>query len=384
MGGPFPPPSVYHLLIPQGFFEVWISRQRGIIGLMPEFLNKQKLIATGVIVIFVGIVWLLINWISPMEQQERFSPFSPVVNDFSVARESKSLYTKPSLSVFEISEESENNSGFNEFLESFHPIISEVFIPLATKSAEFVSLVSLENPPEQENALSKEEIFDRLWPPDYRNDYLGALEDIMIDDGFLGPSDKHDVIDSDEDVYAILLNTINYAQAKGWLHPDDALKMQSGVKNDLPKDIARERKSLENMGKSSGALLPYNQKFASEKHDTRFFIEDIVEGLKYFFLTQHAYAGWVTSPDCYKDNNPGYIVPGFNALTFCCDCGLNLSCSRGVCVCVWKEHCGPGGCSCTNLGCLNGQCGWGAGPALGPEKWPNAIWDSATGICGCG
>lgn len=360
---------------------MWISLRCGIIRSMPEFLNKKKLITAGAIVSFIGVIWLLI---SLMGKQERFSPSPTIVNDFPVARESKSLYTQPFLSVFEISEKDENNPGFNKFLESFHPIISEVFIPLATKSAELVSPVSLENFPEQENGLSSEEIFDRLWPPDYRNDYLGALEDIMIDDGFLGPSDKHDMIDSDEDVYAILLNTINYAQAKGWLHPDDARKMQSALKNDLPKDIARERKSLENTGKSSGALLLYNQQFASEKHDTRFFIEDIVEGLKYFFSTQHAYAGWVTSPDCYKDNNPGYTVPGFNAQTFCCDCGLNLSCNRGVCVCVWQEHCGPGGCSCANFGCLNGQCGWGAGPASGPEKWPNAIWDSVTGTCGCG
>ena len=220
--------------------------------------------------------------------------------------------------------------------------------------------------------LTEEEIFDRLWPPSYR-DYLLELEEFLIREGSLTKEKKHAVFDSEEDGYVILLALADYAEMKGFLPKSDIDLFRIGVTKDLPYQLEIEKKALQ-QGKSA-TLVPGYQRLAGTASGMHFFVKDILEGLQYMMTlwAPDAYAGWNVSPDCYKDFNPEYVVPGFNNKTICCDCGLIWVCSP-YCVCVYQEHCGPAGCDCENWGCLNGQCG----------TWPNAIWDPETTTCGCG
>ena len=156
---------------------------------------------------------------------------------------------------------------------------------------------------------------------------------------------------------------------------DDAVRMRKYITEVLPQDIEGERNALRLGGAQTIKVLPGDhQAFAEWDNGVKYVVNDMLDGLKYIFTTNYAEAGWFVSPDCYKDNAPDYTVPGFNGFTFCCDCGLNWECGPDGCICVFELHCGPSFCDCENFGCLNGQCG----------AWPNAIWDPATGTCGCG
>lgn len=83
-----------------------------------------------------------------------------------------------------------------------------------------------------------------------------------------------------------------------------------------------------------------------------------------------AEAFWYTIPDCYKDDNPFSMVPGYTNIALCCNCGYH--CSDG---CAYFQDCGFQSIACNvPLGCLNLEC----------KFYQNAIWSSLTGICGCG
>lgn len=259
----------------------------------------------------------------------------------------------------------------------------EVEVPSENEPLQSIQVPQEPKPPKP----TEEEIFNKLWPLDYR-DFLTVMQDLMIKDGFMAAEARISLVDTDEKVYSILLKTTDYAEKQGWVVAEDAEKLRRGVSISLRAAIDEERKAYRE-GRTPISILPRDQNISRVWYGKQFFVEDVIRGLKYVLSIQTANAGWHTSPDCYKDNNPEYTVPGFNAWSFCCDCGLNWRCSSVGCICVYKEHCGPGGCDCANFGCLNNVCGWGPGPAFGPEHWPNAIWDSlggafGTGICGCG
>lgn len=225
--------------------------------------------------------------------------------------------------------------------------------------------------PQATQELTNEEIFDRLWPPSYRQALLD-VEKVFIEQGFLSAGSRHNTLLKDEDIYDILLTFINAAEKNDWIVGQDASLFRKGVRELLPKDIENERAELQrNGGVSSGRALPGGQQFTRSFLDQKDLLDSLLEGLKYVFSVNYALAGWVTSPDCYKDDAPDYPVPGFNSLIFCCNCGL-------YCVytyCEFIPDCGPHSAECNvPLGCLNLICG----------LWPNAIWDPMTGICGCG
>lgn len=224
-------------------------------------------------------------------------------------------------------------------------------------------------------SLTEEEIFDQLWPPSYR-EHLLELEELFVENNVISPAEKHDTVLRDEDGYAILFQLADYMEKKGILPSQDVERYRRAVLIDLPRELEKEREALRQNGKSV-TLVPGYQNLAGIKFGNTFFITDIIEGLKFIISSwsaEEARAGWFVSPDCYKDNDPNYTVPGFNNKTICCDCGENSECGPDGCICIFEEHCGPSLCDCANFGCLNGQCG----------DWPNAIWDPATQTCGCG
>lgn len=228
--------------------------------------------------------------------------------------------------------------------------------------------------------LTDREIFDRLWPPGYR-EALQSIEILMIEDGFVAEREQRSVVRSDADIYAILSKLIDYAEKQSWIVAEDAEKLRVGVTVDLPQQIEAERKALQMNGMGTSTILPRNQRIAES--DKQSLIVGIIDGLKYMLSAHYADAqipsvpGWHTTPDCYKDLMPFNPVPGFNSLAICCNCGL-------FCIpplaCVFIPDCGPFSVACTiPLGCLNLNC----------ALWPNAIWDRltnpfSTGTCGCG
>lgn len=226
--------------------------------------------------------------------------------------------------------------------------------------------------------LTDEEIFDRLWPQSY-HDYLHTLEDIMAQDGFIRAEEKHVTIHTNEEIYAILLKTVDFAVLKGWVVPEDAEQLRKGIKGPLADSIRVEGDALRRGGDVSEKLpLPGSQQLSSIPSEKKTIFGDVLDGLKYVFSVRQAFAGWHVFPDCYKDDNPLNSTPGFNGWAFCCDCGFVEECSPDGCVCVFELHCGTS-CTCYPLGCLNAVC----------IAWPNAIWDQfsnplGTGICGCG
>ncbi len=236
-------------------------------------------------------------------------------------------------------------------------------------------------PNEPVSALSEEQIFEIIWPKDYRN-ALVMLQDLMVKDGFIAESRKISVMQSDDQVYAALLSIVDYAVKEGWVVPADFEKLRAGIK-ELEKIITAERANLRRHGKlSDGVLLPGGQRISKTPQIKQDFFSMIIDGLKYSLTVQSANAqipgvpGWHTTPDCYKDLAPAYWVPGPNLWAFCCNCGL-LCTPVG---CTFIPDCGPFSVACNvPLGCLNLMC----------IAWPNAIWDApwnplGTGICGCG
>lgn len=227
--------------------------------------------------------------------------------------------------------------------------------------------------------LSEEEIFDRLWPPAYR-EALVTVQDQMIEAGFLVSGDKVSVFTSDDDVYRVMSNLLSYAEKNNWVAPADAVKLRKGLDVDLVAAIAADREHLKTNGTVSSAVLPRNQRLDVSVSPT--LVQNIIDGLKYVLSARYAEAqipgvpGWHTIPDCYKDLAPIFPPGGPDLWSFCCNCGL-------LCVgpvCTFIPDCGPFSVACdVPLGCLNLMC----------ATWPNAIWDAfwyplGTGICGCG
>jgi len=230
------------------------------------------------------------------------------------------------------------------------------------------------------NPLTDEEIFNAIWHPDYVQ-ALKMIENQMVQDGVMKDTERS-TFSRDEDFYVFLQTTLEYARAKGWLEEEDYQRYQKVWAEDLPQMVKQEREALKKSGRRSG-VLPADQRLSLEK-PTASLLKDVVDGVLYsVLLVRPAYASWVRSPDCYKDDDPDYNIPGFNARIFCCNCGIVIFVCGETCCEEFVEDCGEQGNECEQrsdcapyipLGCLNLICG----------SWPNAIWDPDTGTCGCG
>jgi hypothetical protein len=251
--------------------------------------------------------------------------------------------------------------------------------------------------------LTEEEVFDILWPPDFRA-RLMSIQNLEIIDGvvkgnnqaflegvaaneesfggstvinkwYIPPEDRAAAFKTDEDVYKALRAIARQMHLNGMLNSDQLSTVEDTLNHLLPGLIDAERKILLNFGRI-GLMLPgeWQTSFLS---GIRKFARTLLDWFMRDFLIKSVYAAWVRQAlfpgmpgDCYKDDVPMYPVPGFNLAAPCCNCGLK--CGNG---CVFIPDCGEQGTRCNvHFGCLNLMC----------REWPNAIWDPQTTICGCG
>lgn len=252
--------------------------------------------------------------------------------------------------------------------------------------------------PAENSFLSDEEVFKKIWPDVYRK-YLTDTQNLVILDGTLAAGAENVFVDrgldevqeesapnfnwaipdaqritsfsTDEDIYKAYEVILDQAYKQGYITETDYRNFQKGLREILPALVEEEKRFIR-QGEPQSLILPGGQQLAAAGN-TREAVMDILDGLKYvFFVAEPANAAWVRSPDCYKDDDPGNQILGFNGSTFCCNCGLR---HRSRCRWRFVNDCGTNGSGCDiQLGCLNKVCG----------GKPNAIWDPASGICGCG
>lgn len=203
--------------------------------------------------------------------------------------------------------------------------------------------------------LTEEEIFNWIWPKDYRRG-LAEIETLYTNQGYIAQRPPTNFND-EKNIYQFLAETLDVAEAQKWIIPSDATILRKGLKETLPLVIEHDKNLLRQ------GLMPIS-----------FLPKDIdIAKLRWVILANIAQAspGWVTSGDCYKDDVPLNPLPGPNIWAECCNCGL-------FCVgyyCKFIPDCEEQSKKCNvPLGCLNLAC----------RTFPNAIWDPLTGICGCG
>jgi len=271
--------------------------------------------------------------------------------------------------------------SFPDFLIRGREFLEETFKPPATKTTS----VSPSSPLPQ-RVMSEEEIFNTLWPKSYLEN-LRVFEDVMHNDGFITEAERHTVIDSEEDIYAVLLKMLDYTEAKQWIPAGDIAKLRQGLLGDFKKMKDRERELLrEPPAEGPTSSLPqFPRPFLSSKEESSrtFIVSSLLNALSILSLPEaEADAPWwhtllTGSSDCYKDEDEDFKPLGPNLWAACCNCGLTFDIEFGT---VFNLDCGPFSVFCDiPLGCLNLVC----------IDWPNAIWDAfwypnGMGICGCG
>lgn len=248
-----------------------------------------------------------------------------------------------------------------------------------SSSSSFSQPVSPPAPPPRP-VLSKQEVFNRLYPAEAR-DYLRTLEKVMRDQKFLKPSDVFNFDDHEHigDVYDFLKRAVDFGVSVNLVSQDQVFNFKQGV--DKARDLNEvEAQELERTGRSS-AGFPDGEKTPASRENL---LAQFLETLKDLFVIPVAYASWVSAPTglCFKF---GAInsVPGLQHPAFCCNCGIHFD--EGIP--IFLPECGPYNFACDiGLGCLNG---WA-------RKFPSAVWDGPpgmpppappppwTGICGFG
>ena len=188
--------------------------------------------------------------------------------------------------------------------------------------------------------LSDYEIFTILHPP-YYLEYLSTIEDLMIGDGRLGPSEKQ-VFDSEAKVIAFWRDKVfDYIVLKGIMAPEDRTRFEYGL--EVVQELHREEANYlrYDVQSSKYRVVAFWEPFY-ERMRGGGGLGDIVAGL--FVPRARAQS------DC-SQSGAGSQQAGSNVEAVCCDCTIN-----GV-----------------PVGCLNAVC-----------SGRPAIYDQATGICGCG
>ena len=255
-------------------------------------------------------------------------------------------------------------------------------------------------PPPTGRRPTEEEIFRELWPESYLA-RLSAFERLVVRGGiileidpmfqtkparvaadaptqyvpewFIPAEKRHASFRTDEDVYGALLNIAEERYEAGLSSRDELETARWSITAVLPQVIERDRERLRR-GLSRGPF-PRPEQVASCSVERRTFTGLFKLLASEFTFLKPAFAGWYTSPDCYKDDDPKYQPLGSNTQVGCCNCGFIIVCTPAGCYLVPVDDCGTGGAICDiQVGCLNGVC----------EDWPNAIWDEDTETCGCG
>lgn len=173
--------------------------------------------------------------------------------------------------------------------------------------------------------------------PEFYVEYLNEMQDIMIADGALG---QKTIFNTNDKVISFLDIFLDYLVNEGVVPASQQEQLHKGLRVALVmlKEEARGQSSYFNLNSPLG-LITVN---ASARRSFSL-VSDIFRRMMEF---KNAYA----QGECYQEGASG--GGGSNLPAPCCNCRL------------------PNG---QPIGCLNKVCAGGA-----------AIWDSQTGICGCG
>ena len=242
--------------------------------------------------------------------------------------------------------------------------------------------------------ISDAEIFNSVYPPEYLKD-LSSVQDRLINNNIIKGAERIE-LNSETALVSFSLKILDYLVAQGHVSPED----QSSLTDFWTRDYLEMKRNEYNEIKSSGKLNSALNWYRYPKVDYPPYLAlahaagltGIIKTMAHIFANKIADAGWFTTPDCYKDNNPEYLVEGFTVVTGCCNCGVIIYECGDACCASFIPDCGPNGYTCAvasncanyiPLGCLNAS--WACG------NWPNAIWDGPPGavqpitaICGCG
>src|SRR3989338_311831 len=206
----------------------------------------------------------------------------------------------------------------------------------------------------------------------YNSEYINVLKDTnkeMIDGGFLASGAVYPLTNMTEaialqDKYADYLESLMVGIEGGGLTKDDIDKYRRSYRVILPSLWKEELVAIKSISKNSSIFekiyFTYRQKTAHQKASSELSLSQIRE-----IFIKTAEAAYSINP-CYREGAPN-LIRGSQRSAPCCNCGITGSRCR-----TFVNDCGNGGCRCVNLGCLNRAC---------PGQ--PAIWDPATGICGC-
>lgn len=336
-------------------------------------MNRYVLIGIVIFAIIALIFWFF--WLKPSqkepEQPAQFAQSNSYRASYKIyeieSRKQKQTETEPERRTFRFFDTfAPVVAPFKEIIENITPstkMPAASLSPSTSSSEAYLKGEKQQNPPlgvrgargVMKNSLTDQQIFDWIWPPTYRED-LAAIERLYTQKNYItsrAPTDFND----EQNLYQFLALTLDVSEQKGWITSSDAAILRKGLKETLPLVVERDKNMLR-QGLYPVSFLPKDMDIAR---------------LRWVIFANIAQAspGWVTSGDCYKDDNPANPIPGPNIWAECCNCGLICTPSG----CDFVKDCGPQSIKCdVPLGCLNLACG----------NFPNAIWDPTTGICGCG
>ena len=179
--------------------------------------------------------------------------------------------------------------------------------------------------------------FDIFVFPEFYIGYLNEMQDIMIADGVLR---QKTFFNTNDGVISFLDNFLNYLVNKGVVPASQQEQLHKGLRVALVmlKEEAVEQSSYFNLNSPLGLV--------TADMSTRKSFSLVYDILNRMIALNNAYA----QSECYQEGASG--GSGSNLWAPCCNCRA------------------PNG---QPIGCLNKVCNGGA-----------AIWDSQTGICGCG
>ncbi len=197
-------------------------------------------------------------------------------------------------------------------------------------------------------AVSKEALFNRLWPKDYIV-RLNEWQNMMLKDGFLKESEKSDFKTSEE-IYVFLEKSIDYWVQTGVIKPEEVAQKTAGIEKLKKLKMEEAESFIKQTGQSF--LNKKNNRCGPGFHENvlaKHFSILLKPFYEIFGLSKPVFA-WIMCPDCWKLGAGVGPICGASLWAPCCRC-----------------RCGLYPC-----GCLNAVC-----------ACCNAIWDCQTGICGC-
>ena len=248
--------------------------------------------------------------------------------------------------------------------------------------------------PETNTALqiSDEEIFNSVYPSEYLKK-VSLVQDYFINNNIIQESERVK-LNSEKALVSFLLKILDYLVSQGHVSPEDRSSLTDFWERDYLELKRNEYNAIKSSGKLKSTLNSYRHpqvdypSYLTLAHAVDF--TGIIKHVAHIFANKIAEAAWFTTPDCYKDDDPNYLPPGYSAIAPCCNCGIIIVNAGKTCVASFVLDCGTNETTCLiastcahyiPLGCLNLIC----------MVLPNAIWDGPpgadppiTGICGCG